>query len=95
MKKEYAKKHHERALIELKKQQALDLAMEKELLTYKKSYKSIQGKYAKKADPEILAEFQRLKHHIFDLEALVKKIEEKNTQTAAYYDQQLQDTRRA
>lgn len=84
--KEYAKKHKERAVLELKEQKELAAAMQKELSHYARFYKSLQHK-SKQLQPDTdHPSLRLLKDRLEEAEKLLKDNTNAATQNSAFYE---------
>jgi len=95
LKKEYTRKHKNRASYELKEHKALAATMQKELNNYTREYKSLKAKYKKYIEANGSATLQQLENELEETAKLLKESTDASTRSVAYYDRQLQDTKKA
>jgi hypothetical protein len=94
LKKEYARKHKNRAAYELKEQKSLATSMQKELNSHIRECKSLKAKYKKYLDGNVSPELRDLETKLEETEKILKESTESNIQNATYYDRKLEDIKK-
>uniref|UniRef100_F4C9G2 Uncharacterized protein n=1 Tax=Sphingobacterium sp. (strain 21) TaxID=743722 RepID=F4C9G2_SPHS2 len=94
LKKEYARKHKNRAAYELKEQKSLATSMQKELNSHIRECKSLKAKYKKYLDGNVTPELRDLETKLEETEKILKESTESNIQNATYYDRKLEDIKK-
>src|SRR5690606_16561334 len=82
LKKEYARKHKNRAAYELKEQKSLATSMQKELNSHIRECKSLKAKYKKYLDGNVSPELRDLETKLEETEKILKESTESNIQNA-------------
>ncbi|MDM8175832.1 hypothetical protein QT327_16000 [Olivibacter sp. 47] len=94
LKKEYARKHKNRAAYELKEQKSLATSMQKELNSHIRECKSLKAKYKKYLNGNVSPELRDLETKLEETEKILKESTESNIQNATYYDRKLEDIKK-
>jgi len=94
LKKEYAKKHKERASFELKEQKALAATMQNELNNYTRTYKSLQNKSKKLQPDSDDSSLQQFKDKLEEAENLMKDSTSACIQNATFYEHKFQSAKK-
>ncbi|MGK9120634.1 hypothetical protein [Olivibacter jilunii] len=94
LKKEYARKHKNRAAYELKEQKSLATSMQKELNSHIHECKSLKAKYKKYLNGNVTPELRDLETKLEETEKILKESTESNIQNATYYDRKLEDIKK-
>jgi mevalonate kinase len=94
LKKEYARKHKNRAAAELKEQKALANNMHKELQEYTRQLKYLKAKCKKHLNEESTPSLQKLAGKIDESQKMLFESNSKNEQAAIYYAGKLEEAKK-
>jgi paraquat-inducible protein B len=94
LKKEYARKHKNRAAAELKEQKALANNMHKELQEHTRQLKYLKAKCKKHLNEESTPSLQKLASKIDESQKMLLESNSKNEQAAIYYAGKLQEAKK-
>ena len=94
LKKEYARKHKNRAATELKEQKALADNMRKELQEHTRQLKYLKAKCKKHLNEESTPSLQKLANKIDESQKMLLESNSKNEQAATYYAGKLQEAKK-
>jgi len=90
LKKEYARKHRNRANFELAKQKRLAALMQKELNNYQRALRTLQSKYKKQLAKEQDTDLQQFEQQLAGIEQMLKEDKDSMVKDIAFYQQQMQ-----
>ena len=90
LKREYARKHRNRANYELAKQKRLAALMQRELDNYQRVLRTLQSKYKKQLAKEHDAVLQQFEQQLAGVERRLKEDKDSMVQDIAFYQQQMQ-----